>query len=204
MSRGGCIDGDSPDRYAACRSGSCRGSEPHVRRWKRCRVLLVRAKGLSVVAVATALDRNQASVFAGCRCCRPNWRPPATSSRSRPSAGGTPVVLAREATAPMCLDSPIRPTPKNGGRDRATASTPPSSIGYLPRGELSRWHWPPPPSCGRCAPSSQGQHSPAPKRTRSPGGRRQVPDHYSMQRRGPNIQPFPPTHIRAARGSPAN
>ena len=46
------------------------GSEPHVRRWKRHRVLLVRAKGLSVVAVATALDCNQASVFAGGRAAR--------------------------------------------------------------------------------------------------------------------------------------
>ena len=102
------------------------GAEKGVRRWKRYRSVLLRAEGMTVAAVATALRCSQASVYAWTAA----WRRDGTAGLREGDHGGGHVKLGVAGEA--VLVGLLATDPQTRGH-RATGWTVP-----LLRGELAQ------------------------------------------------------------------
>lgn len=93
-------------------------AERRVRRWRRYRAILLRAEGLTVPAVATALGCSQASVYAWTAA----WRAQGVTGLAEGDHGGGQVKL--DAAAEALLTGLVATDPQQRGH-RATGWTVP-------------------------------------------------------------------------------
>jgi transposase len=112
-------------------------TEPRVRRWKRYRAVLLRGEGLTVTAVATALQCSGASVYAWTA----RWRQEGVAGLREGDHGGGQVKL--DAAGEERLEALLAADPQGAGH-QATGWTVPllrtelAAAGYLVGGRTIR------------------------------------------------------------------